>query len=51
MKNTLQPNQIDKYISAFPPEIQVVLEKIRATIRKAAPEGVESISYGMPTYN
>ncbi len=42
---------IDEYISTFPADIQVILEKVRQTIQKAAPEAVETISYGMPTFN
>jgi uncharacterized protein YdhG (YjbR/CyaY superfamily) len=42
---------IDEYISTFPEESQAVLEKVRQAIHKAAPEAVETISYGMPTFN
>jgi uncharacterized protein YdhG (YjbR/CyaY superfamily) len=45
-----QYKTIDEYIKTFPPEIQSILEKIRQTIRKAAPEAVEAISYQMPTF-
>jgi uncharacterized protein YdhG (YjbR/CyaY superfamily) len=41
---------IDEYIKIFPEEIQFILEKIRKTVRKAAPEAVEAISYQMPTF-
>jgi len=41
---------IDEYIQAFPPHIQDILYKIRQTIRKAAPEATEAISYQMPTF-
>jgi uncharacterized protein YdhG (YjbR/CyaY superfamily) len=44
------PKNIDEYIAGFPPEIQEKLEKIRATIRKAAPEAEEAISYMIPTF-
>ena len=44
------PKNIDEYIADFPPEIQEKLEKIRATIRKAAPKAEEAISYMMPTF-
>jgi len=40
--------EIDNYISIFPAAIQEVLELIRETIRKAAPEAKEVISYSMP---
>ena len=41
---------IDEYIAGFPKDIREILEKIRATIRKAAPEAEEAISYGMPAF-
>lgn len=41
---------IDKYISAFPPEVQKRLKSLRETIRKAAPDAGEKIGYGIPTY-
>ena len=45
-----KPATIDEYISAFPPEVQSILEKIRVTIQKAVPDAEETISYGMPTF-
>ncbi len=44
------PASIDEYIAGFPPDIQAILEKIRATIRQAAPEAQEAIKYRMPTF-
>ena len=44
------PTTIDEYIAAFPPEVQSILEKIRVTIRKAAPDAEEKISYQIPTF-
>jgi uncharacterized protein YdhG (YjbR/CyaY superfamily) len=41
---------IDEYISSNPKEIQKLLEQLRTTIRKAAPEAEEVISYGMPAF-
>lgn len=41
---------MDDYIAEFPRDIQGILEKIRATIRKAAPQARETISYQMPTF-
>lgn len=41
---------IDEYIEAFPEDVQNILERMRQTIRKAAPEAVEAISYRMPTF-
>ena len=45
-----QVNDIDQYISGFSSEIQAILQEIRATIKKAAPEAQEAISYQMPTF-
>lgn len=42
--------KIDDYISNFPENTRQILEEIRATIRAAAPEASESISYGMPAF-
>ena len=42
---------IDDSIGTFPPEVQKVLEELRATIQAAAPEAKETISYNMPTFN
>jgi uncharacterized protein YdhG (YjbR/CyaY superfamily) len=44
------PQTIDDYIAGFPPEVQAILEKIRRTIRKAAPDAEETIKYRMPTF-
>ena len=41
---------IDEYIAGFPTEVQKILKKIRVTIRKAAPDAEETISYQMPTF-
>ena len=41
---------IDEYIKTFPEDIQRILQKMRQTIRDAAPEAVEAISYQMPTF-
>ena len=41
---------IDEYISAQPKKIRPILEKIRTTIKKAAPDSIEKISWNMPTF-
>jgi uncharacterized protein YdhG (YjbR/CyaY superfamily) len=48
--NQTAPGTIDEYISAFPPNVQSLLQKVRETIRKAAPGAQETISYQMPTF-
>jgi uncharacterized protein YdhG (YjbR/CyaY superfamily) len=41
---------IDEYIATFPGEVQILLKELRATIRTAAPEVQEKISYQIPTF-
>lgn len=48
MKTNFQ--SIDEYIAAFPKETQKILQEIRATIKAAAPDAEEKISYQMPTF-
>lgn len=49
-KNKASFSTIDEYIATFPKETQTILEEIRATIKAAAPEAQEKISYQMPTF-
>jgi uncharacterized protein YdhG (YjbR/CyaY superfamily) len=44
------PTSIDDYITSFPEETRKLLEEMRATIRAAAPDAVEKISYQIPTF-
>ena len=44
------PTNIDEYIAQFPKDVQEILQELRATIRAAAPEAEEAISYQMPTF-
>ena len=44
------PTSIDQYIATFPPEVRAILERIRGTIRRAAPKAREIISYRMPAF-
>jgi uncharacterized protein YdhG (YjbR/CyaY superfamily) len=48
--NQTAPKNIDEYIAGFPHDVQEILEKIRMTIRKAAPDAEETMSYQMPTF-
>lgn len=41
---------IDEYINCYSKEIQLLLESIRNTIRKAAPDAGEAIKYSIPTF-
>lgn len=44
------PKNINEYIASFSPDVQVILEKIRSTIRRVAPEAQETISYKIPAF-
>jgi len=44
------PKNIDEYIAGFPPDVQAILQRIRAIIRKAAPAAQEAIKYRLPTF-
>jgi uncharacterized protein YdhG (YjbR/CyaY superfamily) len=41
---------MDEYIASFSSEVQAILERIRLTIRNAAPDAQETISYKIPTF-
>lgn len=43
-------DEIEKYILQFPNNVQEILRNIRKIIKNNAPEAVELISYGMPSY-
>jgi uncharacterized protein YdhG (YjbR/CyaY superfamily) len=44
------PKTIDEYMANFPPDVQKKLQKIRQTIKKAAPDAGEAIKYQIPTF-
>ena len=44
------PTTIDEYIKEFPPRVRAILARIRRTVRDAAPEATEVISYRMPAF-
>jgi uncharacterized protein YdhG (YjbR/CyaY superfamily) len=48
--DTAKPKNIDEYLAGFPEEVQKKLLQIRTTIKKAAPEAEEVISYAMPAF-
>jgi uncharacterized protein YdhG (YjbR/CyaY superfamily) len=49
-KDTARFTSIDQYISTFPTDRQKLLQQMRATIKSAAPQASEKISYQMPTF-
>lgn len=44
------PRIVDDYLAALPEDQRAALDKLRGTIKAAAPEATESISYGIPTF-
>ena len=44
------PADVEQYLSALPAEPRAALESLRATIRGAAPDATEALSYGMPAF-
>lgn len=48
--NTAKFSTIDEYISGFPSEVRETLEQVRNTVKAAAPEAIETISYAMPAF-
>ena len=41
---------VDEYIASLPPAVRARLSKVRATIRRYAPNAEERVSYGIPTF-
>ena len=50
-KNKTGFASIDEYIATFPDDIHAILQQVRATIKAAAPDATEKISYQMPTFD
>lgn len=48
MKTTFK--DIDQYIAAQTSEVQILLQQLRQTIKNAAPQAEEVISYNMPAF-
>jgi uncharacterized protein YdhG (YjbR/CyaY superfamily) len=44
------PASVEDYLAALPEEPRAALEKLRKTIKAAAPAATETISYQMPTF-
>lgn len=42
---------IDEYINSYPIDTQNILKKIRSILKNIIPEAVETISYGIPTFD
>ena len=48
--NSNKPTNIDAYIAGFPANVQALLQEVRSTVHKAAPDAEELISYQMPAF-
>ncbi len=46
----IKAKTVGAYLAALPPDQRAALEKLRATIRAAAPKAEECIAYGIPSY-
>jgi len=44
------PTSVEEYLAALPEESRAALEKLRKTIKAAAPEATETIAYQMPAF-
>ena len=42
---------IDEYIAEFPEDVRRKLSEVRSTVKKAAPDATEKISYRMPGFD
>jgi uncharacterized protein YdhG (YjbR/CyaY superfamily) len=50
MERRKAASDINEYIARYPDNVQKILQKIRMTIRKAAPGAEEAIKYQIPTF-
>jgi uncharacterized protein YdhG (YjbR/CyaY superfamily) len=48
--NATKFKTVDEYFSTFPASTQTILKTMRKTVKEAAPDAEELISYNMPAY-
>ncbi len=46
----VKPASVEEYLAALPEKPRAALERLRATIREAAPQAVEAMAYGVPAF-
>lgn len=46
-----QPQTVDAYLAALPPDVRAAMQKVRVAIRAAAPNATERIAYQVPVYS
>lgn len=51
MSKTTRFTTIDAYLQSFPEATRAILENVRQAIHRAAPDAVETMSYGIPTFD
>jgi uncharacterized protein YdhG (YjbR/CyaY superfamily) len=49
-RRTAPPKTVDEYLANVPPRSRAALKQLGATIRAAAPNSEETISYAMPAF-
>ena len=45
-----KPKSVEEYLTALPDDVRATLEKVRQSIKAAAPTATEKIGYGMPGF-
>lgn len=51
MTNPKRFTTVDAYLQSFPDDTRTILENVRQAIHRAAPDAVETMSYGIPTFD
>ncbi|GAC1448144.1 MAG: DUF1801 domain-containing protein [Ktedonobacterales bacterium] len=51
MTNTTRFTTVDAYLQSFPEHTRTILENVRQAIHRAAPDAVETMRYGIPTFS
>jgi uncharacterized protein YdhG (YjbR/CyaY superfamily) len=41
---------VEEYMSSLPPEVKIIMESMRKTIRETAPDAKEVMGYGVPAF-